>query len=86
MIPGSKISWRQAWLPTPVFLPGEFRWQRSLVGYSAWGYKEADTIEQIVHAPVLLFSDENNTHHLYIARALIKVTPKLKVDGVFSRL
>ena len=86
MIPGSKISWRQAWLPTPVFLPGEFRWQRSLVGYSPWGYKESDTIEQIVHTPVLLFSDENNTHHHYIARALIKVTPKLKVDGVFSRL
>ena len=25
------ISWRREWLPTPVFLPGEFHWQRSLV-------------------------------------------------------
>ena len=25
------------WLPTPVFLPGEFHGQRNLVGYSAWG-------------------------------------------------
>ena len=25
--------------PTPVFLPGEFHGQRSLVGYSPWGYK-----------------------------------------------
>ena len=23
--------------PTPVFLPGEFHGQRSLVGYSPWG-------------------------------------------------
>ena len=23
--------------PTPVFLPGEFPWQRGLVGYSPWG-------------------------------------------------
>ena len=29
-----KIPWRRAWLPTPVFLPGESRGQRSLEGYS----------------------------------------------------
>ena len=26
--------WRREWLPTPVFLPGEFHGQRSLAGYS----------------------------------------------------
>ena len=26
------------WQPTPVFLPGESRGQRSLVGYSPWGH------------------------------------------------
>ena len=26
--------WRRAWQPTPVFLPGEFHGQRSLVGDS----------------------------------------------------
>ena len=31
------------WLPTPVFLPGEFHRQRSLEGYSPWGHKESDT-------------------------------------------
>ena len=31
--------------PTPVFLPGEFRGQRSLAGYSPWGPKESDTTE-----------------------------------------
>ena len=33
-IPGSeKIPRRRAWQPTPVFLPGEFHGQRSLVSY-----------------------------------------------------
>ena len=38
--------WR-AWQPTPVFLPGIFHEQRSLVGYSPWGRKERDTAEQL---------------------------------------
>ena len=33
-----EIPWRRAWLPTPVFLPGEFHGQRSLAGYSPWGF------------------------------------------------
>ena len=28
-----KIPWRRAWQPNPVFLPGEFHGQRSLVGH-----------------------------------------------------
>ena len=28
-----KFPWRKEWQPTPVFLPGEFHGQRSLVGY-----------------------------------------------------
>ena len=36
--PGSiPASGKSHWLPTPVFLPGEFHGQRSLVGYSSWG-------------------------------------------------
>ena len=38
-----KISWRRAWLPTPIFLSGEPLGQRSLVGDSPWGIKESDT-------------------------------------------
>ena len=30
---GWKTPWRHEWLPIPVFLPGEFHGQRSLVGY-----------------------------------------------------
>ena len=29
-----KIPWRRAWQPSPVFLPGESRGQRSLAGYN----------------------------------------------------
>ena len=32
-----KIPWKRKWQPTPAFLPGKFRRQRSLVGYSPWG-------------------------------------------------
>ena len=42
-----KILWRRAWQPTPVFLPGDFHGQRSLVGYSPWSHKEPDTTEQL---------------------------------------
>ena len=34
-----KIPWRGKWQPTPVFLPGKFHGQRSLVGYSPWGHR-----------------------------------------------
>ena len=37
-----KIHGRRKWQPTPVFLPGKFHGQGSLVGYSPWGCKELD--------------------------------------------
>ena len=42
-----KISWRRVWQPNPVFLPGEFHGQKSLVDYSPWSCKELDTTEQL---------------------------------------
>ena len=33
--------------PTPVFLPGEWHGQRNLAGYSPWGCKESDMLEQL---------------------------------------
>ena len=49
LIPGSvgKISWKRAWQPTLIFLPGEFHGERSLAGYSPWGHKESDITEQL---------------------------------------
>ena len=45
-----KIPWRKKWLPTPVFLPGEFHGL-----YSPWGCKELDTTEQL--SPSLSIGD-----------------------------
>ena len=42
-----KISWRREGQPAPVFLPGEFHGQRSLVGYSPWGHKKLDKTERL---------------------------------------
>ena len=38
---------RREWQNTPVFLPGEFHGQRSLVGHSPWGCRESDTTERL---------------------------------------
>ena len=46
-----KIPWSRKWQTAPVFLPGKFPGQRSLVGCSPWGHKESDTTEQLsLHA------------------------------------
>ena len=51
-----RIPWRREWLPTLVFLPGEFHGQRSLTGYSPWDHKELDMTERL-------------SHHLFILRS-----------------
>ena len=40
-----KIPWRRECLPTPVFFPGEFHGQRSLMGNNPWGCKESTMTE-----------------------------------------
>ena len=42
-----EIHWRWEWQPTPVFLPGESKGQRSLAGYSPWGCTEPHITEQL---------------------------------------
>ena len=42
-----KIPWKREWLPTSVFLPGEFHTQRSLARYSPWDPKELDTTKRL---------------------------------------
>jgi len=37
------------WLPTLVFLPGEFHGQKSLAGYNSRGHKNSDRTEQLTH-------------------------------------
>ena len=51
-----KILWRREWQPTPLFLPGEFHGQRSLVCYSPWGCKESDNSATNTHTHYLIDS------------------------------
>ena len=37
---GGKIPRRRKWHSTPIFLPGKFQGQRSVVGYNPWGHRE----------------------------------------------
>ena len=39
-----KIPGRREWLPNPICLPEEFHRQRNLAGYSPWGHKESDML------------------------------------------
>ena len=39
------MHWRRKWQPTPVFLPGEFQGQGSLVDCHLWGRTESETTE-----------------------------------------
>ena len=53
-----KIPWRRRQHPTPVFLPGKFHGQRSLVGFSLWGCEESDATEYAL--PVKIQSPVND--------------------------
>ena len=46
---GREDALRREWQPTPVFLPGKFHGQRSLVSYSLWGHRELDTTQRLIH-------------------------------------
>ena len=60
-----KISWRRAWQPTSVFLPGQFHGQRSLGGCSPWGCKRIghnlkETNQQQTVQPPLAWTREDS--------------------------
>ena len=44
-----RFPWRRKWQPTLVCLPGESHGQRSLVGWSPWGYTELDQLSLHTH-------------------------------------
>ena len=44
---GWEDPWIREWQPTPIFLPGEFHEQMSLVGYNPWSPKVLGTTEWI---------------------------------------
>ena len=66
LIPGSgRFPWRRAWQPTPVFLPGEFHGQRSLVGQSL-GWQRVRHVKKAEHRRIDAFE-------LWCWRSLLRV-------------
>ena len=59
-----KISWRRKWQLTPVFLPGESHGQRSLAGYSPWGWWVRHNLVIKQQVPISL-SGGANLHKCY---------------------
>ena len=74
-----KIPWRRAWLPTPVFLPGESHGLRSLAGYSLWGHKELDMTEANEHTHTLLEEAAGSNRPFSLFSSLC--TSKSKMEG-----
>ena len=74
-----KIPWRREWQPTPVFLPGVFHGQRSLVGYSPWGRKESDTTEQLTLSLVVKLWNLNS-FYIIIEDFWAKVASGMRTD------
>ena len=88
-IPGWwRFPWRREWLPTPVFLPGEFNGQRSLVGCSPWGCKESDTTEWLtlsedIRNYLKQQQQQQNTilmRHIFGMNSLYKQVKSLSLD------
>ena len=92
-----KISWRKRWQSMPVFLPGKFHWERSLVGYSPWDRKRVghDLVQLIWLKFPWGFCPEKSLHDLTITvkvshfRRLLQaslLTPNLYNSRQFLRV
>ena len=77
-IQNKKKNKRREWLPTPVFLPGEFHGQKSLAGCSPWGHKESDMTEQLTHTHT---HTHTHTQELLRVNGLRKEREKGKTAG-----
>ena len=60
---------RREWQPTPVFLPGKFHGQRSLVGYSPWGHKSQTWL-----------SNRTTKTHVGLASQVVQVVKNLPAN------
>ena len=61
-----KIPWRRKWQPTPVFSPGKYHGQRSLVGYTVHGVAKSQT---------RLSNTHTHTHTFLIKHKVKLLTP-----------
>ena len=79
-----KIFWRREWLPTPVFLPGEFHGQRNLAGYNPWGVKESDTTEKLTLSLFLYIRTRLDMIVLQILMVFVILAQHLEVTLILN--
>ena len=83
LIPGSEDPLKKGMAIHPVFLPGEFHGQRSLVDWSPWSYKELDMTEHLTHFRASQSSHWAGHHQLsYKIHFLLHVTIQLRNDSL----
>ena len=80
---------RREWLPPPVFLPGEFRGQRSLVNYSLGVSKTHQTLIFLLPSPIISYpfpmdcflscsvSDSSSSRHILLQSFLNRVATEI---------
>ena len=69
--------------PIPIFLLGKSHEQRSLAGYSQWGHKELDMIEQLEHNNEIII-DEKPLVNLPFFNLLFREDQMHHVDYLIS--
>ena len=63
---------------SPVFLPGEFHGQRSLVGYGLWGHKKSDMIKQLTE---MCMPGDLKFSLLYVCLQVTSTTLQILIQG-----
>ena len=75
------------WQRSPVFLPGKFHGQRSLVDYHPWGCKESDTTERLNTSSLLKppsWKCKPSYLYIYIAELFVRERTCISRDTTFQ--
>ena len=83
LYPGWEDPLEKEMTTTPVFLPGEFHGQRSLVGYSPWSHGELDTTQRL-SAHSLQSHSECRISEFWITAPSVHTVRLLQASGFIS--
>ena len=68
----SFMHWSRKWQPSPVFLPGEFQGQGSLVGFHLWGRTESTRLKRLSSSSSSSRVTKHSTYKFLIGTKLEK--------------
>ena len=69
-----KISWRRAWQPTPVFLPGESPWTKELGGLQSMVFQRVRHNWATKHWRCFKKKAEGNFHHCVLLPEWVEIS------------